>query len=283
MGRGADGLNAMARNDFLRDRSFALSISDSPDLAELGYGPEHLRDAMVEMARHLLSSGARLLYGGDLRSQGFTELLFELVERHRPETDEGQPFVHAVTNYLPWPVHISLSAEELSARAKDLAPFASLICLGVDGDVVEPANRRPIVVSQDDWSSGLTSMRTLLTRLGDVRVLLGGRVSDYQGALPGIAEEALLTMRARKPVFLVGGFGGCARDIAEMVGLIDVRKTARTIDWEGKRHFANFTAQNLRNGLSDDENAVLARTAHIDQAVGLILRGAARLFEGRID
>jgi len=33
--------------------------------------------------------------------------------------------------------------------------------------------------------------------------------------MPGIAEETYLSLEAQQPVFVLGGFGGCARDIAE--------------------------------------------------------------------
>jgi hypothetical protein len=46
-----------------------ISISESPDMAVLGLGPEHLEDAMSEIARRLLACGASLVYGGDLRMQ----------------------------------------------------------------------------------------------------------------------------------------------------------------------------------------------------------------------
>jgi hypothetical protein len=57
---------------FLRGQSVAVSISESPDLAQLGLSDRHLRDVWAEVARQLLTAGARLLYGGDLRAQGFT-------------------------------------------------------------------------------------------------------------------------------------------------------------------------------------------------------------------
>src|SRR5690606_9979930 len=87
----------------------AVSVSDSPDMPMLGLGKEHLEDAMAEIARHLLALGARLLYGGDLRQKGFTELLFELVARHRRDADIGDERV-GVTNVLAWPFHVSMTA-----------------------------------------------------------------------------------------------------------------------------------------------------------------------------
>jgi len=46
-------------------------------------------------------------------------------------------------------------------------------------------------------------------------------LEGYRGTIPGIAEEASLSLEAGQPLFLVGGFGGCARDIAETLGLAE--------------------------------------------------------------
>lgn len=50
----------------------AISVSDSPDLAILGFGESHLRNAMADLALFMLAEGMNLVYGGDLREHGFT-------------------------------------------------------------------------------------------------------------------------------------------------------------------------------------------------------------------
>src|SRR5260221_14191088 len=93
----------------LSGRCIGISISTRPDLAVLGLGKEHLDDAMTEIARHLIACGATLAYGGDLREGGFTELLFEIVNRYRANKDADGLIV---SNYLAWPVHASISADQ---------------------------------------------------------------------------------------------------------------------------------------------------------------------------
>src|SRR5690348_7989759 len=112
----------------LADRTIGISISESPDLSELGLSKLRLRDAMVEVARHLLVAGAHLVYGGDLRANGFTELLFELVARYWiPDSSDAMP---PVTNYLPWPVHVGIAPPALEKRRSELKDVATLILLG---------------------------------------------------------------------------------------------------------------------------------------------------------
>ncbi|MNG16580.1 hypothetical protein D3C84_1005080 [compost metagenome] len=119
-------------------------------------------------------------------------------------------------------------------------------------------------------------MRITMMSNSDARIVVGGRVEGYKGAMPGIAEEALLSLRAGMPTFLVGGFGGCTRDIAETLGLIQPRPTSSP-GWVHRSEFAAFTTADLNNGLTDEENATLACTPHVDQAITLILRGMMQL------
>ena len=261
----------------LSQRALAISISASPDMAVLGLGQEHLDDAMTEVARHLLAMGSRLLYGGDLREQGFSRLLFELVARHRRDADLGDERV-GVSNYLAWPVHAQLSTARLVELSEALKGSAEVFCLGPDGTVLSVEARGVVTAApatDTEWADGLTAMRVAMRAASDARIVLGGIVEGFKGRMPGVAEEALLALQGGQPLFLLGGFGGCAQDIAVELGLVvDTSAPFRT--WPGRDRFAAFSVGNLQNGLTADENKVLAATVHIDQAVALVLRGLLR-------
>ncbi len=258
-----------------RRRIVALSISESPDMAAFGLGQGHLRHAMAEMALFLLSSGKNLVYGGDLRARGFTELLFQLVLRYRGKEDRGAK----VVDYLAWPVHIRMKSDELALRTTGTGDFAQLILLRNHGEPLTMKERQALPSYEPDdveWETGLTAMRQTMRSHSDSRVVLGGRLEGYRGRMPGIAEEALLSLESQQAVFLVGGFGGCTRDIAETLGLADTWAGSRP-SWPGRREFERYQQRDLRNGLTLNENRKLAHTPHIDQAVALVLRGLYRL------
>ncbi len=267
----------MAYMPTIAGNTVAISISESPDMSVFGLSDAHLRDAMDRLALHLLSSGARLAYGGDLRKDGFTEWLFELVRRYRRETSETQI---GVTNYLAWPNHISMSADELEKISNSFNDTGELVCLTQDGRFLEPRKWRKRVLHQpstEEWAIGLTAMRRVMREATQARVVLGGKVAGYKGTMPGIAEEALLSLQKRQPLFLLGGFGGCTRDIAETLGLVERWAGSRSA-WPGRQKFAAFSPDTgLSNGLSEDENATLAHTPHIDQATILVMQGLHRL------
>lgn len=63
-----------------------------------------------------------------------------------------------------------------------------------------------------------------LTHLGrrlevrtNTRVCIGGRLRQSQGRCPGVIEEALLCLSARKPLYLVGLLGGATRRLIDAI------------------------------------------------------------------
>ena len=264
----------MSKREALRRRVIAVSTSESADMPALGLSDEHLRDAMAEIARHMLRTGSRLVYGGDLRHHGFSKLLFEIVARHQPVGDDVEEHV-GVTNYLACPVHIQMPIERLEEAVGALAGSAELVCLDIDGEPMTMRQRRLRACRQPtdaEWSRGLTAMRRHMLTETDARIVLGGRTDEYKGAMPGIGEEALLSLQAGQPLFVIGGFGGCALDIAESLGLVEQQMVDRRI-WNGREVFDHFSPADLVNGLTSEDNFALAITPHIDQAIVLILRG----------
>ena len=254
-----------------------VSVSESPDMQALGLSDGHLRDAMAEIALQVLASGTSLACGGDLRQHGFTEVLAELVGRYRDHPRHGSTIV--VTDYLAWPVHIRMTSDEIAAFSAEHEPAVRLVFLGPDGARLAREQRLKLPVhepNEDEWTKGLTAMRTVMRNDIQARIVLGGRVEGYRGAMPGIAEETCLSLEAGQPIFVLGGFGGCARDIAETVGLVE-RWAGSRGDWAGRECFRKYSPDHLRNGLSREENTVLARTPHIQEAVTLVSRGLRRI------
>ena len=255
----------------------AASVSENPDLQPLGLSDGHLRDAMETLASQLLAFGYRLAYGGDLRRGGFTEQLFEFASRYdRTRQSNGQL---GIVDYLAWPVHARMPAEAKQALAEGLVGVAEVVWLSPEGlplSLQECPDQPIDDLSTADWAEGLTAMRKTMLGCTAARVVLGGRVEDYSGAMPGIAEETRLALEASQPLYLLGGFGGCARDIAESLDLAAPWQSSHR-DWDGRRWFEEFDCADLNNGLTLEENRSLAKTPHIDEAMLLTLMGLERI------
>ena len=275
-----------------------LSISDSADLPLRGFGPAHLRDAASEFARFLLAAGATLAYGGDLRQGGFTEVLFELLTAYRAISGEA---VDCIQSYLAWPIYLDLDATQ-RARLKNTARFHPIEPppnLGVD-----PATKVPPTTPENRvaWARSLTAMRERMNAEIHARLLLGGQARGL-GKYPGLAEEALLVLRARKPVYLIGAFGGCAEAVIQ--ALCGKKPTALTLDYQAAEsvsgaaielynsqlapgsepidykaliaEFEGFGIAGLNNGLDAAENERLFNTMNLPEMIALVLRGLGRL------
>ncbi|MCU0091938.1 hypothetical protein N8H72_18335 [Pseudomonas koreensis] len=264
----------MKYQEQLENFRIAISTSESADMDMLGLSDAHLKDATVEIARHMLALGAGIAYGGDLRKNGFSTLLYELVARHKRDSRDGHDQI-GIFSYLGWPVHSSLKVEEIEEMADALSGIAELVLLNRKGDRIcadESLQVAPTILSESDWSEGLTNMRRTMLAESQARIVLGGRTENYKGRMPGIAEEALFSLQTQQPLYLVGGFGGCALDIAQSLGLSSLPNNSHP-NWPGYEEFQNFASINLNNGLTLEENKILAKTPHVDQAVILIMRG----------
>ena len=240
----------------------------------LGLSIDHLRDAMVEIARYVLRFRSCLVYGEDLRQYGFIEWPFEIVARDQPASNDDDANA-GVTNYLAWPVHIQMPFKKLEEAAEELNGSAKPVCLDIDGEPMTMRQRKRLKSTQPtdvEWSEGLTAMRRNMLRQIKARIILGGRTEIYKGIMPGIGEKALLSLKAGQPLFGIGGFGGCARDVAESLELVE-RPTFSQQILIGSGRTQKFSGAEPNNGLSSKENATLEITPHIDQVIVLILRG----------
>jgi hypothetical protein len=278
----------------LKGRLIGLSISNSSDLAERGMSLDHLQDAMVECARHLLAQGASLAYGGDLRPGGFTTILFELVRSHNRAGDKER-----IHNFLAWPIHLRLDPTAWHEYLDEIHPYllSPPTDLGIDGKVYmapDDATGRYV------WARSLTAMRVEMNLKTHARVLLGGQVTGFKGKYPGLLEEALLAMRSDKPLYLVGGFGGCTRAIVDALkgatpeafteafqmqeplykAIVERYRTdvadkkTTPIDYAGELQFLRTRGvAGLNNGLSADENETLFTSKNLPEIVHLILKG----------
>lgn len=274
----AGGDCLMSYSEALADRTVAISVSESPDLEILGMTEAHLRDATAELARHLIALGARVAYGGDLRQGGFTEILFELVARHRRDADEGDTR-SAVLSYLAWPVHIAKPLHDLERYRKETSGLVTLLLLDPNGEPLAFGARRDIETRDpiaEEWAPALTAMRQRMSADASARIVAGGKVANFLGEMPGVAEEARIALESGSPLYLLGGFGGCAADIAKVMGLAELSGVDPR-DWGQQALFAGRGANDLANGLTSAENRTLAATPHVDEAIALVLRGLLRL------
>lgn len=282
-------------NNPLDGRVLGISISESPDLEALGFSETHLRDAMVEFARYMLAAGATIAYGGDLRAGGFTHTLFDLVSTYK---GAGDSKATRIKNYLAWPIHLNLSVEQ-RAELQTTAEIIALPAPDVAG--LDPDNFLPPTTAENTyaWCLSLTRMRERLGQDNDAQILMGGRLNGYKGKYPGVVEEAYELVKARKPLFLVGAYGGATGAVIESIrghrppSLTELEQfrsddyreaydyynqhapeSEERIDYKKLVDYFNESGiHGLNNGLSAEENERLFTTPHLPEIIALVLHG----------
>jgi hypothetical protein len=242
--------------DALKGIPLALSVSDSPDLGKLGLLESHFRMALGEIGRCVLIANGRLVYGGHLDPSGYAAFLARELERYG---QRDRPLLLC----LAWSEHRKLPLSVIEARHKALGLLGTLVCLDANGNEIDPRAGRneaaPGPVDAQTESDSLSGLRRYMTAQSAGRILIGGKREGFQGAMPGVLEEAILAVEAKQPIYVAGGFGGVAWDIAAAVGF----GPSDLLPFLGK-HLATRKRRASRTDLRTTRTVGSRR--HIDQA-----------------
>ncbi|HAV10212.1 MAG TPA: hypothetical protein DCX22_01135 [Dehalococcoidia bacterium] len=289
----------------LKGLRVGISISESPSEGYTKHhlSPDHLKRLAQDIARHLLARSATILYGGDLRKDGFTQFILDeaIVLKNRLNTDD----IH-VENHLAWPLYVA-DAEVTAWRAKYNSVMKSAehdIPIGIKALVdkdnfLNPDNAKNKYI----WSRCLTEMRNESIKTSDSRICAGGRLSEYKGKMPGVLEEIHIAMIKNKPIYLLGAFGGVVGEVCETIlsgsiaeslteswqvfhnaGYRDLQDTAKVekqqADYESiKIQLETVDIEDMAKnaGLCKDEYLRLMRSPFVDECVYLVLKGLKNL------
>ena len=304
----------------LAGRRIGLSIGD-PDAAELkalGLSKTHIDDASRIIGRMVLASGGSVVYGGTLADKSLTECIFEMIGAYQRVGAALQP----LRNITPWPWWHDVDAEWRVARRGYLEVIK---CKPPqDPETGEAGNAvggwkelLKTTVGRCDLIRSLSGMRRELAAGTEARILLGGRSHSFLGLYPGILEEALLAIGRNQPLYVLGGFGGAARNVVQALqgekpaefdmafqrakspdyaaamdayGQLRTRRpdlnlpepdfaaATQTLATHGAETGGAPSPLSQANGLSGDENRMLFATASLDQATYLIMKGLERIF-----
>ena len=283
----------LTNNINLQNKYIGISISDSDDLDKFGIGTEMFRDLTIEISRHILKARGKMVYGGNLQTGGYTYLLKELSCQYG-QYEKSDADVFYVKNLLAWPHSNKLTQAQkgdfISSRVELqlVAPSDYVPEEEVDMDV-PPCS----VENSFKCATSLTKMREELEKLAVARILIGGKKTGFTGSMAGLLEEFKLALQHKHPIYLVGGFGGVTHMIADYIEknngvTIDTfLETAKT-----DKNYVNLLAlyqdnglpvsydflkevkiDDLRNGLTIEENQVLFHSRNVMEVVSYILKG----------
>jgi len=277
-----------------------VSVSDNEDLELLGYSTLHIKDLTIEIVRYLLINHLTVVYGGDFRRDGYTRIFSELAYLYRPLQDNDRS---SFENYSAFPIYLGLTKEDKLMLANANALLIKVPPpegLGADPDKF--ADNKTLA-SKYIVARSSTKMREEMIAATVARILVGGKLGSYGGKIPGVIEEASITLRRGKPLYLAGGFGGASRELADalqgkpfsyqhndfhqtaeylaFVSYFNEQLPGDPIDPEKESaYFTSYTMEKLaqNNGLTVEENVRLFETPHISEIIFLIFKGLQNKF-----
>jgi hypothetical protein len=294
-----------SQKDALKAHRVGISISEvhGDGFSRNNLHPDNLLRLAQDISRHLLSRSATLIYGGDLRRDGFTSFILDeaAILQDRLGTD-----IPKVENHLAWPLYVSeTQIVEWRARYSQIMktveyPIPTDVASGIPADVfLLPTTTQNSYI----WSRCLTQMREMSIANSTARICAGGKLHGYKGKMPGVLEEIAIALASGKPTFLMGAFGGVVGNVCDILleeripeELSEAWQATHNPGYADLQAFAHFhengcnyqsIVENIQNlkisdlaascGLEEREYAALMRSPFIDECVHLILKGVSKL------
>lgn len=278
----------------LTGNKIAISVSVNEDLERIGFSEQHLNDISIEIARYIIANDGVALYGGDLRENGFTYYFSELSNQYKKVNDKDFKFI----NYFVFPNTKRLTRDvRLDFHSKQIQIKEVPIPKTVSID--EQREYNPIKSIEDRYlfCECFKGMRIQMAKDCTARVLVGGKISNYLGYIPGVIEEALYTLRENKPLYLVGAFGGATENLIKLIKGETVKELTNVFQYSTeflsefkdyvsskcdytdydvlKTELSKFDVKKLSqlNGLSVEENKILFTSKNIHEIVYLLMKG----------
>ena len=283
----------------LSGKRIAISVSESDNSLEKGVSSIMLKDFIVELARYILFNDGHLIYGGNLQKEGFTNLFANLAKQYK-DSRSLQDDKSFFTNYFAWPLNLLITEKE---KADFIFSRTEII-------FVEPKLERNVDFkrylkpeSNENkfiWAKSLSEMRSRKEKNTDILILVGGRINNFKGCMPGILEEFITAIRQNHNVYLLGGYGGMSEIIVKVLNDEITSKEFRDSlleDVEYKKFYDYYNLHNdehinfdeiyeeiqengflVNRGLSSEEKKELFHTNNIIESIELIFKGIDSLY-----
>lgn len=287
----------------LTGKNIAISISEPDDIQDYGGDQTLIRDITIELSRHILVAGGKLIYGGDLRKQGFTDLFAELSGQYG-QLEKTNRDTKYFTNYFAWPIYLQITSSH-----KTEFEYKRVFTVCVEPSTEIPKELKNDFISPNTiknkyfWAKSLSKMREEMEEKANARILLGGQTHGFKGKYVGILEEFIVSQKEGKPIFILGGFGGASRFIIdilmggegntslfdeakkdssyeEFLNFYNKKNNDNKIDYEAiTEEIHSNGIKGLNNNLSDEENKQLFESTNVLEIVALILKGLNNKFQ----
>ena len=266
--------------------SVGISASPCEDAAKIGYDDRQINRIVIRMAQYFLDQDMRVIFGHDWREDGVMRAVADfaavVATRTAAESEERHEEVQRrdyltgeecrMVNLVATPAEaLSRAAVEASEESGNVLAVLSVDeirnfagwpqKLGAEPVATERLRDLQVPETREDELTVLREWITALLTPG-CRICLGGRMRGYQGAEPGVVEEAGLALKRGKPLYLLGGLGGATKAFIE-----------------SKEYAARYKSDGYwesENGLDRGTKEELFGTVDVEYALRLIAAGIAK-------
>ena len=233
----------------LKGWKVALSVSDAPDRARLGFPQREVERTLLAVCTAIIREGGEIMYAGDLQPEHFTFKIFRHLAGAYAGSRETAPFFYIIAEpiarriqFLDFVAALKLARNVASIRLSSADKLTSVRLSGEHLIVGGVEEARQTISTEDEWNDWLknqpgqsdadayTAVRRAIAAEADARVAMGGKMGvvglpedRYEGRMPGVIEEAVMTLEVDKPLVLLGAYGGATRDCAIALELMDPR------------------------------------------------------------
>lgn len=292
-------------NDIFKDLRVGISISDIQDkeFSKHHLHADHLKRLAQDISRHLLARTSTLIYGGDLRKDGFTEFILDEAIALKNRLNRDNVYVE---NHLAWPLYVA--DPEITAWRARYCDVMKTVEYDIPGDVLQKVDIRTFLPPNGTcnkyvWSRCLSEMRQSSIHSSHAQICAGGKLSGYNGKMPGVLEEILTAVEKKKPIYLLGGFGGVVGEVTTSIlrksistplteawqisynsGYIDLQNKAKTYSNHADYERIKFVIRGLglsevakTAGLDEGDYLRLMQSPFVDECVHLIVKGLKRI------
>lgn len=279
-------------------KKIGISISDykNEQFENHNQDIDELQRLSQVLASHLLAREHTLIYGGDLRENGFTQFILDEAMIVQSRLNDN---TIRVENHLAWPLYLSEDVKKFKIKYRGVLQTKEH---NIPADI-KPKDHISLPPNCPEnkyiWSRCLTEMRVKSIEDSNIRIMAGGKCEGYLGKMPGVLEEFIIAINNKKPIYLLGGFGGITQEITQSIlnksmgqKLTEKWQIENNAEYADLQQIAkqegfsavydeiaelilniNISEQAEKTGLKIDQYQRLMMTPFVDEAVHLILKG----------
>lgn len=263
-------LEVLVNENILEGKNAMISISETEPVYTF-----QIKSFISEIVRYFIAFDLNILYGGSLKYENSPlNLLCQMLKtiefyKKNEEIDSQKRII----NYLAYP----LSEMNIKERIKYKHNIEFISCNPNNISSEEAENYLKSIPKDSAiiWDTSLKDMRNRIVNDSNYIIVAGGKLSGFKGEFPGVLEEVCIGIKYKKPIYIIGCYGGVAKEIIKL--LLKDKKNNELERYGNEIKCFDEGIKILNNGLSENENKMLFELESSIQIIELILKGMSNI------